>query len=316
MDSNDDVIDEIDVERIAYAAIGRHLRVMCVLALLLLVIGFLMGHHIASQHSRHLTSDFNQRTDLLLERIATLDKDVAGLRSVKSVDSADLKHQATRLEQLIREQDAQMETARRANEEAEQHRRAFVVQCIEQMELDRRSLLRELKPYFEQSRPIAPAEVSEAMTRVVDAQVGRLNKMIDVPAETECPAPGGTTLPLVPTSEHGPSPTVAAEFLAPKPLLQDHEIDLGPPPSSATQEPLTATAPAPPEATPIVNSTPAASPIPAPAPPVETQATPPAPVRHRPIFFSPSRKPEAKTAALEPPALPKTGPTPVDIKLK
>jgi len=209
MESSDHGLVSIEVERIAYAAIGRHLRVMCFLCLLLLVLGFLIGHHVANQHARNLARDLEHREDALRAELATLTGDVAALQTAGLEERqrvADLQGQIARHELAMTE-------ARQAIEASQTLRQSLIVDAIEQVESDRRGVLRELQPYEEQNRPLPPHVVSGALSRVVEAQRERLNRLIDAPAVTaarnHCPADQASALPLVPVSESGPSPTIA-----------------------------------------------------------------------------------------------------------
>lgn len=203
----------IEVERIAYAAIGRHLRVMCFLCLLLLVLGFLIGHHVANQHTRELASDLEHRGDGLSEQIALLTGDVATLRHA-AIDSE-------RISAGLRAQVARNELAAKTLEErvesADSLRRSLVVEAIEQAEADRRGLLREFKPYVDQNQHLSAAVVSNALTRVIDAQRERLNRLIDAPTRAVCSNESASARPLVPVSESGPSPTISGGSASPMP---------------------------------------------------------------------------------------------------
>ena len=241
----------IEVERVAYAAIGRHLRVMCFLCLLLLVLGFLIGHHVANQHARELARNIERREEGLREQLTLLTGECATLRqSVADSErrSVDLRAQVARNELATSELKSEL---KEGVESADALRRSLIVEVIEQAESDRRGLMREFKPYVEQNQTLSAEVVANAFTRVIDAQRERLNRLIEVPSRPTCAQEPGSTLPLVPVSESGPSPTFSGSTGSPAaetPVAASTEILLF---DAGTPAPAPAPAPPPPVETPI-----------------------------------------------------------------
>ena len=56
-------MDREEIEDLVHASLGRHLRVTCVLGLLFLAIGFVLGHFVAAQHARELSDRLAGRTE-------------------------------------------------------------------------------------------------------------------------------------------------------------------------------------------------------------------------------------------------------------
>ena len=56
-------MDRDSVEDVVHASLGRHLRVTCVLGLLLLGVGFVLGHFVAAQHARELSDHWSHQTE-------------------------------------------------------------------------------------------------------------------------------------------------------------------------------------------------------------------------------------------------------------
>lgn len=295
--SADHGLASIEVERIAYAAIGRHLRVMCFLCLLLLVLGFLIGHHVANLHSRTLAQSLEGREEALRTEITKLTSDVAAMRLTELEGTqrvSDLQGQVTRQESALTE-------ARQQIESAHALRQSQVVDAIEQMDADRRALLRELKPYEDQDRPLPPQIVSGALSRVIEAQRERLNRLIEAPvtaSRPQCPVDAAASVALVPVSESGPSPTIApgtapATTTESKPAAASEEIDLFTPPARVEAS-APVTAPPPPPETPVFAKPAPFTPAPVPAP-----APPPAPVASD-LVVTPAPAPSAAPAVIAP----------------
>lgn len=296
--SADHGLASIEVERIAYAAIGRHLRVMCFLCLLLLVLGFLIGHHVANLHSRTLAQSLEGREEALRAEITKLTSDVAAMRLTEVEGTqrvSDLQGQVTRQESALSE-------ARQQIESAHALRQSQVVDAIEQMEADRRALLRELKPYEDQDRPLRPQIVSGALSRVIEAQRERLNRLIEAPVTAgrpQCPVDTAASVALVPVSESGPSPTIApgtapATTTESKPVAASEEIDLFTPPARVEAS-APVTAPPPPPESPVFTK-----PAPAPFPPAPAPAPAlPAPVASE-LAATPVPAPSAAPAVIAP----------------
>jgi uncharacterized membrane protein YciS (DUF1049 family) len=69
MDTEPRPLDRRAVERIAYQAIGRQFRLPALFSLVLLIVGFVLGHLVAARHWQQSTSQFEHRLAQLNQRI-------------------------------------------------------------------------------------------------------------------------------------------------------------------------------------------------------------------------------------------------------
>lgn len=295
-------LSEIDIERIAYSAIGRHLRVMCVLCLLLLGLGFLLGHHVANLHAKKIAHEFERQSGGYAKQIVELGHEVDMLRQSQTVD----RNLLTSLRFDAEKHVAVIESLRQEIDSAEVLRSSLVASSLEQIEADRREALHELEACRTGDVPLKPEVVTQMMTRIVDGQMDRLHRLLGKTVPAACPTVADlASLPLVPVSEGGPSPTMAAT----------------PAPATAVA-PATSVAPAAEEVT-FFPATPASAfapvPVAAPMPPTVSpsvrisdavEVQPPAPPAPAPNPFPPASI--ATSAAPEPTALPAGLPTPAD----
>jgi len=179
-------MDRETIEDVVYASLGRHLRVTCVLGLLFLAIGFVLGHYVAAQHSRELSVRWASRVDLLSKQIDQVDKSLkAELGKVRELAQAHESAQKaaanqppvviepSRNEELLNE-------TRRLSRAAEEMRRTSIARCIEDIEREETRILLELQPYLDRKLTIQAAEVSKAVTRLVNTQVAQLKTLVQV----------------------------------------------------------------------------------------------------------------------------------------
>lgn len=306
-------LSEIDIERIAYSAIGRHLRVMCVLCLLLLGLGFLLGHHVANLHAKKIAHEFERQSGGYAKQIVELGHEVDMLRQSQTVD----RNLLTSLRQDAEKHVAVIESLRREIDSAEVLRSSLVASSLEQIEADRREALHELEACRSGDVPLKPEVVTQMMTRIVDGQMDRLHRLLGKTVPAACPSVADlASLPLVPVSEGGPSPTMAA---TPAPVAPAssvapaaQEITFFPPIQAAPAAlpearsmPVSALAPVPAVPAPMPTTVPSSVRI---SDAVEVQ--PPAPPAPAPNPFPPASI--ATSAAPEPTALPAALPTPAD----
>lgn len=98
-------MDREEIEDLVHASLGRHLRVTCVLGLLFLAIGFVLGHFVAAQHTRELsdrlasraerwTIDADRRASQLEDTVKT---ELAELRAMAQTSREGQKQQGTSL---------------------------------------------------------------------------------------------------------------------------------------------------------------------------------------------------------------------------
>lgn len=82
MEAHDDILDRADVERIAHEVIGRQFRLPALLSVVLLIIGFVLGHYVASRHVKDVS-------DRLEARIAKLDAALAEVEKTSAIAVAE-----------------------------------------------------------------------------------------------------------------------------------------------------------------------------------------------------------------------------------
>lgn len=306
-------LSEIDIERIAYSAIGRHLRVMCVLCLLLLGLGFLLGHHVANLHAKKIAHEFERQSGGYAKQIVELGHQIDMLRQSQTVD-----HNLLTVLRLDAEKHvAVIEELRTEIDSAEVLRSSLVAASLEQIEADRREALHQLEACRSADTPLKADAVTQMMTRIVDGQMDRLNRLLGKTVPASCPATADlASLPLVPVSEGGPSPTIAETpdpFAPATPVAPANQEITFFPPIPATPAPL-------PEARPMPAVTPApAAAVPAPMPTTVSssirisdgmEVQPPAPPAPAPNPFPPASI--VTSVAPEPAASPIGLPTPSD----
>jgi hypothetical protein len=67
------VMDRAEVERIAYQAIGHQFRLPSLFSMLVLVVGFVLGHYVAARHTGEIADRFEARITELQEKVASLE---------------------------------------------------------------------------------------------------------------------------------------------------------------------------------------------------------------------------------------------------
>ena len=72
------VMDRAEVEKIAYQAIGHQFRLPSLFSMLLLVVGFVMGHYVAAKHTGEIADRFEQRITTLTEKVSALELGTVG----------------------------------------------------------------------------------------------------------------------------------------------------------------------------------------------------------------------------------------------
>lgn len=79
MQNTTPVMDRAEVERIAYQAIGHQFRLPSLFSMLLLVVGFVLGHYVAARHTGEIADRFEQRINALQEKVAALETGTTGM---------------------------------------------------------------------------------------------------------------------------------------------------------------------------------------------------------------------------------------------
>lgn len=170
-------MDREEVEDVVHASLGRHLRVTCVLGLLFLVVGFVLGHSVAAQHSRELSDRWADRAGELSKQMAQVEENLkTELAQVRELAQAS---QSAEVAEVDRHEEMLSETRRLARD-SEVLRRSLIARCIEENEREKARLLNELQPYLDRKMTIQAAEVSEAVNRLVDTQVNQLKTLAQI----------------------------------------------------------------------------------------------------------------------------------------
>lgn len=282
-------MDRDSIEDVVHASLGRHLRVTCVLGLLFLGVGFVLGHYVAAQHARELSDRWTDRAEELSQQMARADEsmkaELAQVRELAQSTRRDELTQSARQEEMLNE-------TRRLARATEDLRQSLIARCIAENEREQARILQELQPYLDRKMTIKAAEVSEAINRLVDTQVTQLKTLAEVEAS---PTPAASQ-PLAIQSDISP---VSGEADVPHCPVPDYSSPLVPIAEGTTpadQEPV-ALMPMP--TTPIVRM-----PVQA-----EPSNTPTALPSGHPQFFTtprksrlfiPARKPVEVSTATEP----------------
>ena len=170
-------MDREAVEDVVHASLGRHLRVTCVLGLLFLGVGFVLGHYVAAQHARELSDRWASRTEELARQVTQVET------SLKT-DLEQVRHlaQSTQRDELTRSsrQEEMLHETRRLARAAEDLRQSLIARCIAENEREKARILQELQPYLDRKMTIKAAQVSEAVNRLVDTQVAQLKTLAQV----------------------------------------------------------------------------------------------------------------------------------------
>ena len=229
-------MDREEIEDVVHASLGRHLRITCVLGLLFLVVGFVLGHYVAAQHSRQLSDRWTDRAGELTKQMAEVEEKLrTEWAQVRERDQAsETTHigearQASQRAETDRHEELLAETRRLARA-SEDLRRSLIARCIEENEQEKARILNELQPYLDRKMTVQAAEVSEAINRLVETQVNQLKTLaqVELPGAStpalalqlqshispvsaqsdaaQCPAPDHS--PLTPVAE---SPTPAGQ---------------------------------------------------------------------------------------------------------
>lgn len=264
-------MDRDAVEDVVHASLGRHLRVTCVLGLLFLGVGFVLGHYVSAQHARELSDRWASRTDELSQQITqaqeAMKADLAQVRQLAQSTQQDDVTQSARREEMLSE-------TRRLARASEDLRQSLIARCIAENQREKARILQELQPYLDRKMTLKAAEVSEALNRLVDTQVTQLRTL----AEVEAAPTLVVNQPMAIQSDISP---VSGEAAAPHCPAPDYTSPLHPIPEGtnlADQEPV-ALMPMP--TTPIVR-------MPVPAEPTHLPIALPS---SHPQFFTAPRKP-------------------------
>jgi hypothetical protein len=184
-------MDREAVEDVVHASLGRHLRVTCVLGLLFLGVGFVLGHYVAAQHARELSDRWADRAEELSQQVVLAQEALkAELAQVRELA------QSTRRDELTRSahREEMLSETRRLAHAAEDLRQSLIARCIAENQREQARILQELQPYLDRKLTLQAIEVSETVKTLFDSQVTQLKTL----ATVEAPAPTAPADPALP----------------------------------------------------------------------------------------------------------------------
>jgi hypothetical protein len=155
-----DESQERKIERIVHEALGRQLRSMSLLALLLGVLGFFVGHFVAASYSRQA----NERLEF---RLAELQGQIGVLTD--RCNRMEDQHAET-LTSILQIEQLHLEAAR--------HDASALRTLIVGIDAQRAASIRELDTYITRRLYVPPAVVTAAMNRLVDDQLLRMERVL------------------------------------------------------------------------------------------------------------------------------------------
>ena len=230
-------MDREEIEDLVHASLGRQLRVTCVLGLLFLVIGFVLGHHVALQHSHQLSDQWSSRVDQLAAHVkqveAQLKSEMAKVRKVAQESLASQQAGQLAIEEFREAQASQTSLLQQVQQQLNETRkqvlatsetqRSRIAQSIATTQQERARLKQQLQPYLDRKMTIQATQVSAAIDHLADAQVTELQQLSRSPvAKIHESAPLDSTISAVDAEEdstHCPDPIEGP--LVPIPETQD-----------------------------------------------------------------------------------------------
>lgn len=306
-------MDRESVEDLVHSALGRQLRVTCLLGLLFLGVGFVMGHMVAAQHARDLGEHWSQRADQLTDQVnkveTKLQSELIEVRQLAASQQALVNELTAKLAQ----HDVQvLDETRRLAKATEELRRSLVARCIAETQQEKARMLRELQPYVDRRMTLKASEVTEAVNRLVDSQISHLKSLAQAEPQQETRLQVMSSLETVPAATPAIAPVSAESGACPPPHLtaltpvaEQPEFSTTVAPRPVAPRSSTVSAPAVSEAvTPVpaieapMASTPSAPGMIAPITPRGSTGKPlffPAPVRPR-LFIPAGKSAAVKTA--------------------
>lgn len=184
-------MDRDEIEDVVHASLGRHLRVTCVLGLLFLAVGFILGHYVAAQHTRELADQWSRKAEAFQGRMEQMHTDLKEeFRQELASARQEARQSVEEVAQAKPQNEDLLSETRRLARATEDLRQSLIARCIEQTEREKVRLLNELQPYLDRKMTLKATEVSGAVSRLVDLQVQQLKALAtgDLAAATPSPA--------------------------------------------------------------------------------------------------------------------------------
>lgn len=210
------------VEDLVHQSLGRQLRVTCLLGLLFLGVGFVLGHMVAAQHARELSDRWNDRVAELSAQVDRVEAKLQGeLHEARS--TATEKEAATQqlaVQQASRDRQI-LEETRRLAKATEDLRRSLIARCIMETEREKNRVLLELQPFVDRHMTLKASDVSVAVNRLVDSQIHHLKTLAQTDQSVDLGVQQvGSTGPVDSTrSEISPVSSSAESGICPPPQL-------------------------------------------------------------------------------------------------
>jgi hypothetical protein len=213
--------DQQKIERIVHEALGRQLRSMSLLALLLGVLGFFVGHFVAASYSRQV----NERLEV---RLAELQGQIGVLTD--RCNRMEDQHAET-LTSVLQIEQLHLEAAR--------HDASALRTLIVGIDAQRAASIQQLDTYITRRLYVPPAVVTAAMNRLVDDQLLQMERVLAT-VEARLPAEVTAMNSADGRGDVTPAPPPPLEneddFMASAPAPQRIPTPAAAPPSSAAAE--------------------------------------------------------------------------------
>ena len=227
-------MDREEIEDLVYASLGRHLRVTCVLGLLFLGIGFVMGHLVAAQHTRVMTERWAAQADQLSKQVAQVESklkaELAKVRELTKTQTPTPPAAPTAAAQdntltppvIITEASLPESQQAKASEHTAKSQlqcREQVARCIEETEREKARI------HFRPSS-ISPISGESAPSRT---QSARMSPLLPVPGDQTTSSDDATLMPL-PNTQMARVPVAAEPSRERNTVLESPQPTLSNPP--------------------------------------------------------------------------------------
>jgi len=219
------VMDRAEVERIAYQAIGHQFRLPSLFAMLVLVVGFVLGHYVAARHTSELAERFEARITALQDKVASLESGSSGGvlssspatlgSSISSRDECattpfDSTSSNFRLTGMSRTFDgattdfAMLSQSIVGDVEGTTATRTVIDELRKAAQTERDACLAELQPYVDRKLSVPAATVVHVIETIYADQDRRLSAAIDnAAAKATGLDPRDTSVKIFPPSDEG-----------------------------------------------------------------------------------------------------------------
>lgn len=229
MQNTTPVMDRAEVERIAYQAIGHQFRLPSLFAMLVLVVGFVLGHYVAAKHTSAIAERFEARITALQEKVASLESGSVGSlthgvvsrggatlgsdltfhdnSSTNPFDSTSPNFRLTGMSRTFEGASsdfAMLSQSVVGDIEGATTTRAVIDDLRKAAETERDACLAELQPYIDRKLSVPAATVVHVIETIYADQDRRLAAAVDnATAKATGISPRDTSVKIFPPSEDG-----------------------------------------------------------------------------------------------------------------